>query len=247
MPNTPSLHGLNMDTEGMGSVDWAELQRNLEATIPVYDKINRFATLGQVNQWRRMVADQLPGDGKILEIGCGPGSFAEIVRGGDLTCLDPIQGMLDVAEKRVSSVRKERGDSPARFVLGTAESLPFEDNSFDAACSLFSFRDWFDKRAGLAESLRVLRPGAKITIADPAKMNGIHGLLGHAYMRFWVGAYARWVCGVKDHPWKWLTKTYVHFGTTRDYVNMMRDVGFVDVKGKVIFPGMATIWQGTVP
>ena len=155
--------------------------------------------------------------------------------------------MLDVAEKRVSSVRKERGDSPARFVLGTAESLPFEDNSFDAACSLFSFRDWFDKRAGLAESLRVLRPGAKITIADPAKMNGIHGLLGHAYMRFWVGAYARWVCGVKDHPWKWLTKTYVHFGTTRDYVNMMRDVGFVDVKGKVIFPGMATIWQGTVP
>ena len=90
----------------MGSVDWAELQRNLEATIPVYDKINRFATLGQVNRWRRMVADQLPGDGKILEIGCGPGSFAEIVRGGDLTCLDPIQGMLDVAEKRVSSKRK---------------------------------------------------------------------------------------------------------------------------------------------
>ena len=36
-----------MDTERIGSEDWDELQRNLEATIPVYDRINRFATLGQ--------------------------------------------------------------------------------------------------------------------------------------------------------------------------------------------------------
>ncbi|GIS43034.1 MAG: hypothetical protein Ct9H90mP16_01040 [Candidatus Poseidoniales archaeon] len=36
-----------MDTERMGSEDWAELQRNLEATIPVYDRINRFALLGK--------------------------------------------------------------------------------------------------------------------------------------------------------------------------------------------------------
>ena len=38
-----------MDTETIGEDDWNELQKNLEATIPVYDKINRFATLGQVS------------------------------------------------------------------------------------------------------------------------------------------------------------------------------------------------------
>ena len=65
-----------MDAEGMGDVDWNELQRNLEATIPVYDKINRFATFRQVDRWRKMVASRLPTDGEILEIGCGPGSFA---------------------------------------------------------------------------------------------------------------------------------------------------------------------------
>jgi hypothetical protein len=26
---------------------------------------------------------------------------------------------------------------------------------------------------------------------------------------------------------------------------MLEEVGFVEVKGKVIFPGMATIWEGT--
>ena len=65
-----------MDTEGMGEVDWNELQNNLEATIPVYDRINRFATVGQVSRWRRMVANRLPKEGKILEIGCGPGSVS---------------------------------------------------------------------------------------------------------------------------------------------------------------------------
>ena len=44
-----------MDSEVIGKEDWQELQNNLEATIPVYDKINNFATLGQVSKWRRMV------------------------------------------------------------------------------------------------------------------------------------------------------------------------------------------------
>jgi len=70
-----------MDTERIGAEEWGELQRNLEESIPVYDRINRFATLGQVSKWRRMVRNSLPQTGRILEIGCGPGSFAEDVVG----------------------------------------------------------------------------------------------------------------------------------------------------------------------
>ena len=62
-----------------------------------------------------------------------------------------------------------------------------------------------------------------------------------------MGSYARIVCGVRDHPWKWLTKTYEEFGNTRDYVSMLRDVGFVDVEARVIFTGMATIWSARSP
>ena len=54
----------------MGEEDWSVLQANLEATIPVYDRINRFATFGQDQRWRRMVQDRLPLEGKILEVGC---------------------------------------------------------------------------------------------------------------------------------------------------------------------------------
>ena len=236
-----------MDAERIGAEEWNELQRNLEMSIPAYDRINRFATLGQVSKWRRMVQDRLPAKGRILEVGCGPGSFAEEVVGRDLVCLDPIPEMLRSAESRVNPKRTARGDSAVEFVEATAEDLPFDDNSFDAVCSLFSFRDWYDKRAGLSEALRVLKPGGIIVIVDPAKINRLHGVLGWLWMRIWVGTYARLVYSKSDHPWRWLTRTYSSFGTTRDYVRMLEDVGFTDVRAKVVFPGMATIWQGTSP
>ena len=236
-----------MDAERIGAEEWNELQRNLEMSIPAYDRINRFATLGQVSKWRRMVQDRLPAEGRILEVGCGPGSFAEEVVGRDLVCLDPIPEMLRFAESRVNPKRAARGDSAVEFVEATAEDLPFDDNSFDAVCSLFSFRDWYDKRAGLSEVLRVLKPGGIIVIVDPAKINRLHGVLGWLWMRIWVGTYARLVYSKSDHPWRWLTRTYSSFGTTRDYVRMLEEVGFTDVRAKVVFPGMATIWQGASP
>ncbi|MEC9264154.1 MAG: class I SAM-dependent methyltransferase [Candidatus Thermoplasmatota archaeon] len=236
-----------MDAERIGAEEWNELQRNLEMSIPAYDRINRFATLGQVSKWRRMVQDRLPAEGRILEVGCGPGSFAEEVVGRDLVCLDPIPEMLRSAESRVNPKRAARGDSAVEFVEATAEDLPFDDNSFDAVCSLFSFRDWYDKRAGLSEALRVLKPGGIIVIVDPAKINRLHGVLGWLWMRIWVGTYARLVYSKSDHPWRWLTRTYSSFGTTRDYVRMLEEVGFTDVRAKVVFPGMATIWQGASP
>nr|AIF17306.1 methyltransferase type 11 (ubiE) [uncultured marine group II/III euryarchaeote KM3_77_B08] len=239
--------GVCMDAERIGAEEWNELQRNLEMSIPAYDRINRFATLGQVSKWRRMVQDRLPAEGRILEVGCGPGSFAEEVVGRDLVCLDPIPEMLRSAESRVNPKRAARGDSAVEFVEATAEDLPFDDNSFDAVCSLFSFRDWYDKRAGLSEVLRVLTPGGIIVIVDPAKINRLHGVLGWLWMRIWVGTYARLVYSKSDHPWRWLTRTYSSFGTTRDYVRMLEEVGFTDVRAKVVFPGMATIWQGASP
>ena len=243
-PNTWDTGGSLVDTETIGKEDWEELQRNLEATIPVYDRVNRVATFGQVSKWRRMVRNRLPEEGRILEIGCGPGSFAEDVMGYDLVCLDPIPEMLRVAEERVNSARSERGDSPATFVHGKAEELPFEDSSFDAVCTLFSFRDWYDKRAGISEALRVLKPGGVFVIVDPAKINRLHGFLGWLWMRTYVSLYARMLYRSETHPWKWLTKTYVSFGTTKDYVRMIREQGFSEVVAKVVFPGMATIWQG---
>jgi demethylmenaquinone methyltransferase/2-methoxy-6-polyprenyl-1,4-benzoquinol methylase len=228
-----------LDNERIGTEDWSELQRNLEASIPVYDRINRWASLGQDQRWRKGIRALIQPNSSVLEIGCGPGTFAERVEGCEVTCLDPIPAMLKVAKLRVDAARKARGESPASFVEGTAESIPLPDGEFDVVCCLFSFRDFNDKRKSLEEILRVLKPGGRLLICDAGKANFVHGWLGWLWMKVWIGSYARMVCKQKEHPWKWLTKTYVHFGTTRFYKRMMRDVGFTKVEGRLLFPGMA--------
>ncbi len=237
--------GRDMDSAGIGDDDWSELQRNLEASIPVYDRVNRFGTLGFDQRWRRGVRALIPPTSKVLEVGCGPGTFAEAIEGCEVTCLDPIPAMLDAARARVNGARTARGEEEATFIEATAEDMPFEQDAFDVVCCLFSFRDFHDKPKGLAEILRVLKPGGQLIILDAAKLNFVHGWFGWLWMKLWMGTYARVVCGKRDHPWRWLAKTYAGFGTSRQYRNMLAETGFTEVRSRLLFPGMATRWTAS--
>ncbi|MDP6010563.1 MAG: class I SAM-dependent methyltransferase [Candidatus Poseidoniaceae archaeon] len=226
----------SLDRDGMGEAAWDELMRNLEATIPTYDKVNSIVTLGQDKRWRKNVASFIKPNMKVLEVGCGPGTFSENLQGVELTCLDPSEAMLEAARRRVGMARAARGEKDADFVLGVAEELPLADNTFDRVCCLFSFRDFHDKRKGLSEILRVLKPGGRLIICDAGKSNFLQGLAG----RIWMGTVVQWVARRvtkdKEHPWKWLAKTYTHFGTISHYRKMMREVGFSDVRGRLYWP-----------
>ena len=54
-------------------------------------------------------------------------------------------------------MRAQRPESAARCVAATAESLPFEDQSFDAAMAFATVHHWQDPIAGLREMRRVAR------------------------------------------------------------------------------------------
>jgi len=239
-------HGI--DASGIDAEEWNELIRHLEATIPVYDKVNSIVTLGQDSRWRRHVAKSAQPGMKVLEVGCGPGTFAEHLAAVELTCLDPSEEMLVVAKKRVDAARSSRSEAPASYVEATAESLPFKDKTFDRVFCLFSFRDFHDKKKGLEEMLRVLKPGGRLVICDAGKGRFPHGLLGRVWMATVVQWVARRVTKNPDHPWKWLAKTYVHFGTIPFYRRMMRDVGYENVRGRLLLPFlMAGKLTGTKP
>ena len=77
------------DPSGIDDDAWTELEKQLEATIPVYDKVNRIMTLGFDKGMRKHVRNHAKSGMKVLEVGCGPGSFAVDLEDMDLTCLDP--------------------------------------------------------------------------------------------------------------------------------------------------------------
>ena len=235
------------DPSGIDEAAWTELEKQLVATIPVYDRVNKIMTLGFDKSMRRHVRKHATTGMNILEVGCGPGSFAVGLEGMDLTCLDPSTEMLSVCKKRVDEVRSENGDSPAIYVEAVAEDMPLEANSFDRVFCLFSFRDFKDKRQGLTEIMRVLKPGGQLVICDAGKANWLHGIFGRIYMATFVQIVARIVTKDPNHPWKWLARTYTHYGTHRYYKKMMAEVGFTAVKARLLFPGMSSRFKASKP
>jgi SAM-dependent methyltransferase len=65
----------------------------------------------------------------------------------------------------------------SRFHQGTFEQTNLPDGAVDAAMSVDAFQYAPDKRAALAEFIRILRPGGRVSIiaceVDPAKVTGV--------------------------------------------------------------------------
>lgn len=246
MPDRSSTGGY--DPSGIDLDAWTKLEEQLEQSIPHYDKVNRWMTFGQDKVWRKNVRNHAKQGMKILEVGCGPGSFAEDLVGLDVTCLDPSAEMLRVAKRRVDGARKSRGEEPAKYVEAIAESIPLPDDTFDRVFCLFSFRDFQDKKKGLEEIFRVLKPGGQLVICDAGKANWFHGLAGRIWMATVVQIIARIITKEKEHPWKGLARTYSHYGTNGYYRKLMKDVGFEEVQGRLLLPfGMSSRFRGFKP
>jgi demethylmenaquinone methyltransferase/2-methoxy-6-polyprenyl-1,4-benzoquinol methylase len=126
-----------------------------------YDVTNDVLSLGQDRLWRRAVVravDALPGE-RVLDLAAGTATSTEPFAdsGARAVACDFSLGMLRVARRR----RPELS-----VVAGDATRLPFADGTFDAVTISFGLRNVVDHVAGLAEMLRVTRPGGRLVVCE---------------------------------------------------------------------------------
>ena len=117
-----------------------------------YDLINTALTLGFDKSWRKKAADNLIGT-SVLDLGSGTGAAFDQLLNYETTAIDPDKKMLEL-------------NTFENKVLGSAENLPFEDNSFDNVFCSFVWRNVSDTNKALEEVHRVLRPGGKFILLD---------------------------------------------------------------------------------
>lgn len=99
--------------------------------------------------------------GKILDVGCGNANLFKLLpdRKYELYGVDFSEKMIDEAEKTCKT--------EATFAVADAESLPFDDDTFDIIVCNASFHHYTHPDTVLGEMYRVLRHNGKLLIGDP--------------------------------------------------------------------------------
>ena len=125
---------------------------NFSNIYKFYDLINTVLTFGFDKSWREKAVSNLIGN-SVLDLGSGTGAAYEQLLNFETTAIDPDKKMLEL-------------NTFENKVLGSAENLPFEDNSFDNVFCSFVWRNVSDTNKALEEVHRVLRPGGKFILLD---------------------------------------------------------------------------------
>jgi SAM-dependent methyltransferase len=101
--------------------------------------------------------------------GSGNAAIAAARRGARTTGLDLVPELIDAARARAAGEGLK-----IELLVGNAEELPFEDNSFDRVSSIFGVMFAPRHRQGADELVRVTRPGGAIAVTawTPEGMNG---------------------------------------------------------------------------
>jgi SAM-dependent methyltransferase len=90
----------------------------------------------------------------VLNVGAGAGSYEPVDR--EVVAVEPSAKMI-----------AQRPPGSAPVVQASAEALPFDDGSFDAALATLTIHHWKDLAAGLTELRRVARDRVVLLTVDP--------------------------------------------------------------------------------
>ncbi|HEY3026636.1 MAG TPA: methyltransferase domain-containing protein [Pyrinomonadaceae bacterium] len=141
-----------------------ETLRVWQSSAPFWEKHRATVTAMFVPLTDALVEDAKIRSGQsVLDVGGGAGepslTIAKVVgSAGRVTCTDPVAEM-------IASARREgqrQGITNVRFEQCASDSLPFENDTFDAAVSRLSAMFFSDPLGGLSEMLRVVKSGGYV-------------------------------------------------------------------------------------
>ncbi|MFV0571216.1 MAG: bifunctional demethylmenaquinone methyltransferase/2-methoxy-6-polyprenyl-1,4-benzoquinol methylase UbiE [Xanthomarina gelatinilytica] len=212
-----------------------------------YDGLNRVISFGIDIKWRKkavqLVADTNPNI--ILDIATGTGDLAinlAETNAEKIIGLDISEGMLNVGKEKI--LNKSLQDR-IEMVVGDSENLPFEDNTFDAITVGFGIRNFETLEKGLAEILRVLKPGGIFVILEtsvPTKTPFKQGY--NLYTKNIMPLIGKMFS--KDRSaYKYLSDSASVFPYGETLNNILREIGFINVVNRPQTFGVATIYTSS--
>jgi len=134
-----------------------------------YDFLNHFLSIGSDTRWRKKAIAELKDlrPQTILDVATGTADVAimshYILHPKKIIGIDISEGMLNLGKQKIE---KKDLQHVIELYNGDSETINYPDNSFDAITVAFGVRNFQNLEKGLAEMLRVLKPGGKLVVLE---------------------------------------------------------------------------------
>ncbi|MBA2466898.1 MAG: class I SAM-dependent methyltransferase [Sphingomonas sp.] len=209
-----------------------------------YDLMNDLMSGGLHRLWKdRFVARVKPRRGEhILDMAGGTGdiAFRMARRGARVTVADINPDMLEVGKERAA----RRGVTNLDWCVGDAQSLSFDDRSFDAYTIAFGIRNVTDIPAALAEAHRVVERGGRFYCLEFSTSDWPG--FGEAYEAYASQIIPRIGKAVADDEasYRYLVESIRRFPRPDDFRRMIAAAGFERASVEPMLGGLVAIHSG---
>ena len=229
-----------------------QIREMFDRIAPTYDRLNHLLSLGIDRSWRRKTVRMLAATHprRVIDVATGTGdlalAIARRIPGIRIEGVDLSAQMIEIARTKTSAAETQ-GRIPHDVIsyrVADVESLPFPDDSFDAATVAFGVRNFGDIRSGLTHMQRVLRPGGSIFILEFDTPHGkIFGPLYRFYFHQVLPTVGGWFS--KDRKaYHYLPQSVDEFPTPERFRTIMTEAGFRECRSRSLFGGVAYIHTG---
>jgi len=212
-----------------------------------YDRLNRFISFGIDVKWRKKVLQIVTQSNPktILDIATGTGDLAILMaqtKAPKIIGLDISAGMLEVGKKKI---QYKNLSNTIEMVLADSEEMPFEDSYFDAITVAFGVRNFENLEKGLAEILRVLKPNGVFVILETSVPNKTPYKQGYTFYSKNILPIIGKLFSKDNVAYGYLSESAAAFPYGETLNNILRKIGFIEVKAMPQTFGVATIYSAT--
>ncbi len=213
-----------------------------------YDKTNRVLSWGIDKAWRKQVVSFIPNSPnmKLIDLASGTGDLLMAILEakkniGKAIAFDLAQKMLLLGEKKML---KKDYFSKVSFTVGSALSIPFQEESFDIATMSFGIRNTGDTQKTLSEIYRVLKRNGIVLILE-------FSLPSNFFLRNLYLLYFRYILPfiggliTKEYQaYRYLNQSVENFPFGKDFLDLMRKSYFINCQAIPLSGGICTLYLG---
>jgi demethylmenaquinone methyltransferase/2-methoxy-6-polyprenyl-1,4-benzoquinol methylase len=211
-----------------------------------YDLMNKVMTGGQDQAWRRIAARelQLGPNGLVLDLATGTADLALAVREAHP---DSRVVAADFSETILrAGAAKAKHDPEIQFAVGDALSLSFPDATFDGCTNAFLLRNAVDLRRCLREMKRVVKPGGRVACMEITHpQTPVFKQAFQLYFYKMVPVIGGVIAG-DPKAYSYLPNSLTQFPPAEPLKRIMQEVGYRDVRYRLLALGTMAIHVGTV-